>query len=325
MFYRTITCRMSRQPFTLIELLVVVAIIAILASMLLPALNEARNAARRASCLSNNRQLVLGMSNYASDYDGYMGKFDSGRGPLAEGQILTNYNRSPAAVAQQNSAEDWYRRVVNHGIWMMGNNLTPDVYFCPDIDFEETTNLTMAQQLDNWRTNLQEFFNSGGESGYSGVKVYNYAGYGFNTILNEKTPYVGSHMHNGERAWRLSGTEPSFPVTFDWRTWSAGSKYSAHDGTGYTVSYTDGSATFHRTSALVQKGIEIGDEVGGRMAYYRTYWQSWTTMPLNPRLDPDMPADGQCMNTMMITEARTNHFKYARYGRIIEVFHRMRE
>ncbi|MBM3500762.1 MAG: DUF1559 domain-containing protein [Armatimonadetes bacterium] len=79
---------MQRRGFTLIELLVVIAIIAILAAILFPVFARAREKARQTSCLSNVKQIMLGILMYAQDFDEkFPGSWANGSSGLWSGRI----------------------------------------------------------------------------------------------------------------------------------------------------------------------------------------------------------------------------------------------
>lgn len=80
--------RHRRDAFTLIELLVVIAIISILAAILFPVFARARENARRTNCLSNVKQISLGLMQYTQDNDERLPKYDGGASPFYHEMIM---------------------------------------------------------------------------------------------------------------------------------------------------------------------------------------------------------------------------------------------
>jgi len=122
---------MRRRAFTLIELLVVIAIISILAGMLFPTFAQSREAARKATCGSNLKQLGTAMFMYASDHDGVYPEHDRSLtdstyemgGVVVRDWATTPITNWAAAIFPYVKNYQVYTCASNKG-WAMGANIT---------------------------------------------------------------------------------------------------------------------------------------------------------------------------------------------------------
>ena len=108
-----ISCkRVKSYAFTLIELLVVIAIIAILASILMPALSQARERGRSATCISNQKQLGLASMQYQEDFNGWYipTYFRENADAVGKDYLLGN----PAVRASANQGVIWPFKIGVH-------------------------------------------------------------------------------------------------------------------------------------------------------------------------------------------------------------------
>ncbi|MFP4028565.1 MAG: type II secretion system protein [Candidatus Brocadiia bacterium] len=123
----------SVEGFTLIELLVVIAIISVLAAMLMPALESAREAARRSLCSGNLRQQGIGIQIYANDYNGVPPDYYDGY--TGDKSSYWGVNGFPCTVyCSLHYPTMWggVTQYIGHGRLITGKSLeTPQLLYCP--------------------------------------------------------------------------------------------------------------------------------------------------------------------------------------------------
>ncbi len=224
-----------KKRFTLIELLVTVAVIAILAGMLLPALNKARDTAYSASCISNLKQLGTGMEMYLGDNDDFY--------------PVQSFN-NPDATNSNDQTIYWPRTVAD------GKYITAKILLCPGRK-TETANY-YREKLSGKNPFSQQIFWKGTDYGASTrvlppAEQYKYKK---NKLKRPSTTIMvsdsGRKTGTGEIWGHFSVCSPD---NFGSGNFSNGVLWVAHrNNTAVNIVYTDG----HTGSSSAKAPLEAG-------------------------------------------------------------------
>jgi len=214
------------SAFTLIELLVVIAIIAILAAILFPVFAQARESARKTSCLANIKQLALGCAMYSTDYDG---RYVSSGGDCYGGYAGCSIDKPTPTVQWQFTIFPYVKN------WQ--------IYRCPSDPRDELT-IPVSYTENNWGLNKRDGDGVGG----------------LNESTTDKPAETVLLIESGNTGW-VDGTvahRDAARMVSDYTTWTQWNRIT-HDqpdwnwsdkmprhGDGANMAFTDGHAKFHQ-------------------------------------------------------------------------------
>jgi len=254
------------KAFTLIELLVVIAIIAILAALLMPALERARNSAQQIACLANQRQIYLAAVMFTTDHDDMLSPGTEKSDPAI---WLNDVNWGPASVGSAGTPFDWCTSFLEDyiGARVNGKHLasSESLLYCPG-------GYRIGRGADN-----ESFYYSTGVTQVD----YHLAGLSPTTSNDNINSRVGYTIYGTSRFWRTR-TDSLGSVVFSYDQGSRAGQKQPHSDDPQDVYTTrgvnaiarDGHGAWHDQDQIVFYGWHVSypEQRWAQPAGYRIPW-----------------------------------------------------